>query len=113
MEGYWQFSGRFNQNPRLLDIYCSIRAKRTGHDAIDVELAGDVNVAAHHLHFIVRIDKCATARPDEHEHRNANSLGNLADQCGTGGSAAVMQIGAQLDTVRASALGCEGGFESF
>jgi len=62
-----------------LGVDATIRSERTSHDPGDAHPSGQLDVANHHIEFIVRIDEAACARPNQHEHRKLRSLGDGDD----------------------------------
>src|SRR5207302_1301224 len=105
----WPRGGDQLAGPVHIDL--PVGAQHARHDALRAGLLGPLDVLEHHRELGRRVEEVSAARPDEHEDRDVEPRPADRERTRGGRRAALDQVGAQLEAVRAATRGGERGLD--
>src|SRR5580765_3277416 len=110
MTRYFERARHFDELPHPVLVYAAINMQNAKHPSACAELPGDEDVTLHDVELISAVAEVSSARANHDLQTDCDFLAHGGNHAGAGCGAAFRESGAELNSVRAAALGGRRGF---
>jgi hypothetical protein len=102
MKGDFEGCSQFDKLARTFNVHRAIGAENSENEAAGLEAARVQKVLAHHGELVVRVEKVAASRPQEHMHGESAAQNRFTRETVAWREAAFAERGAQFDAIRST-----------